>query len=104
MKCNLPKFVKYQLRLGKLPMMELFEITPRPLFHQSPSLIIHQTSVADTPPILSINTPLHFESAQNYTDSGEITRGANAPSVILSINTPLHFESSQNYTDSGEIT
>ena len=31
---------------------------------------------------LSINTPLHFESAQNYTDSGEITRGANAPSVI----------------------
>jgi len=29
MKCNLPKFVKYQLRLGKLPMMDLYEITPR---------------------------------------------------------------------------
>jgi len=28
MKCNLPKFVKYQLRLGKLPMMDVYEITP----------------------------------------------------------------------------
>ena len=40
---------------------------------------IHHVHAHD---ILSINTPLHFESAQNYTDSGEITRGANAPSVI----------------------
>ena len=29
-----------------------------------------------------VEPSLHFESAQNYTDSGEITRGANAPSVF----------------------
>ena len=29
MKCNLPKFITYQLRLGKLPMMDLYEIYPR---------------------------------------------------------------------------
>ena len=34
--------------------------------------------------IISINTPLCFESAQNHTDSGETVRCADAQSIISS--------------------